>query len=257
MDFYVFNYQLTHEFLQSLEHTHTEFQIHGVSGNNSIKPDMTDKEFFIAFQKNKIIKEIAETMTSQSIGQFSFFSKVPELVNKITFNILEYQTEHDEERYSVQVPLAPILGLPGIKGDKEELNELKDLFLFLKQEQLNKPLQDFKLSVHRGFGETEMTISCKNKVIEEEINTTFQNKINTSPVLTAWQNNILKGIENTSTQCDNLFYNTSFSFLFDFKEMNDLYLKKDEAKKKENEDKKNEKYKSLVEEIKTKKKTFF
>lgn len=252
MNFYTFNYELKNDFFKTLDNTEVEFNIHSINSqeNKKLKPSLHVDEFFELFPMLDMIDSISEGMMSQGIGHFGFFNKVPSLVKRINFKILEYETDNNQDRYSIVVPLAPILGLPGIKEDREELVELKELFTFFKQEQLKHVTQDFVLQIHRGFGKTGVTIHCDNELIEQKINTTFQNKVNNSPVLTAWQNNLLMGIDNTDKQCDNLFCNTKFISLLTMEEY--MAFNKDEEQAL-----KEEKYQSQIKKHQTKNKSFF
>lgn len=255
MDIYTFNYELSHEFLKTLEQTEVEFKLHLLHPQKDIlKADLSVEEIFT---KEKILDDISRGMTGQGIGQFAFFNKVPSLIEKIYFEIFEYETEQDEERYSVVVPLAPILSLPSIEEDKAELSQLKDLFLFLKEEQLKNFGITFRLSVARGFGDTAMVITCDKKSLEKDINKAFNEKIEASPVLKAWRENIFKGIENTSTQCDNLFYNSHLSFLLNHEDLMESLRLSKERHKEEEKRLKEEKYQKQVQGFKEKKKNFF
>lgn len=142
--------------------------------------------------------DLTEIMITLQFSVFGVASKLPYLLEDMDIHMVEQNNAH-----FVCFNLAPFLGLPSEKP-VEELAQLKELLVWLKDETINHPQEVIKLCLSRDDKEATFDIYCSDTVLEESLNQQFNEKINHSKVLTVWSENQKLGFMHTDPQCDYL-----------------------------------------------------
>lgn len=139
--------------------------------------------------------DLTEIMVTSRFGVFGVASKIPYLLEDMDIHMVEQNNAH-----FVCFNLAPFLGLPS-ENPVEQLAQLKNLLVWLKDETVNNPKETIKLCLSRDNKEATFDIYCSDKTLETTLNQQFNEKINNSPALTMWRENQKLGFMHTEPQC--------------------------------------------------------
>lgn len=183
--------------------------------------------------------DLIDYMITFGYGIFGVSCKLPDLVEKMNMEVIE-----DNAHHFVIFNLAPFLGLPGNEPLKElkELQELKGLLTWVKEEALKNPTNKIKLVLDRWHGKTNFKIVSSSDELEKKLQEELSEKINQSTILQQWVENQKAGFKKTEKKYKDLFISMDSLSLMNMQEQQFIF----------NNDKK-----KIPEEIKLTKKGFF
>lgn len=184
-----------------------ETPILGINGFLSLFDDVNDEGDIIyrieGYKGEKInIQDLVNWMEVEQANIFGVSAGLSHLIEKTNIVIIK-----DGNSNHLVFRLAPFLGLPDISF-KEELIELKNLLIFIKEEAIKNSQEKIKLCLDKTEKIT-FTIICTSEKLEKELNTRFNQDIEKSKILTQWVENQKKGFANIVKN------NNNISFLMD------------------------------------------
>lgn len=178
-----------------------------------------DIAYHVENYNGKAIKpdDLIDYMVTFGYGIFGVSCKVPELVEKMNMEVIE-----DNGHHFVIFNLAPFLGLPGNEPLKE-LQELKELLTWVKDEALKNPTHKVKLVLDRWHGTTNFKIVSNSKDLEKKLQEELSEKINQSETLTQWVENQKSGFKKIERRCKDLFIGMDSLSLMNMKEQQFIF----------------------------------
>ncbi|MBC7472858.1 MAG: hypothetical protein H7263_01095 [Candidatus Sericytochromatia bacterium] len=131
---------------------------------------------------------LVEEMDYPLFGLLSVCVNVPKLVEKMNFHMVEQKGNN-----FLVFKLAAFLGLPG--ENLGELQELKELLTWIKDEAIKNPTENVKLCLDRCGQEITFGIISTSVELKEQLQKQFEDKIIASLALKQWVDNLKTGFK--------------------------------------------------------------
>jgi hypothetical protein len=170
--------------------------------------DLITHETGDIYEINEIHDTVSRYFEASGYGLFSFSQNVAALRHKINYEV-------DEQNKILIYNLAAFLALP-CDNPKEELDELKEFFIYIKEENIKINPKDCGIIYLSRVNQDNVSfgVSIKNQIEENKLNLKLEQKILASPVLMQWFENQREGIIHTHSHLNDLTAHFSIFSLF-------------------------------------------